>query len=106
NLYLQDGVWNGERILPEGYAKFVSTVAPAWAADGRPVYGGFFWINGDQAFPVPREAYYMAGAGGPTVLIIPSRGLVIVRIGHFKGAEPGREAFRRALAMLLGAVKP
>ena len=53
NLYLQDGVWNGERILPEGFVKFVSTLAPAWAADGRPVYGGFFWINGDGAFPVP-----------------------------------------------------
>ena len=51
NLYLQDGVWNGERILPEGYAKFVSTLAPAWEADKRPIYGGFFWINGDGALP-------------------------------------------------------
>ncbi len=53
NLYLQDGVWNGQRILPEGYVKFVSTVAPAWAADKRPVYGGFFWINGEGELPVP-----------------------------------------------------
>jgi CubicO group peptidase (beta-lactamase class C family) len=37
NLYLQDGVWNDERILPEGYAKFVSTLAPAWEADKRPI---------------------------------------------------------------------
>ncbi len=90
NLYLQDGVWNGERLLPEGYAKFVSTLAPAWAADGRPVYGGFFWINGDGTFPVPREAYYMAGAGGQTVLIVPSHGLVVVRIGHYKGQQAGK----------------
>jgi len=40
-LYLQDGVWNGDRILPAGYAKFVSTLAPAWKADNRPIYGAF-----------------------------------------------------------------
>jgi CubicO group peptidase (beta-lactamase class C family) len=106
NLYLQDGVWKGERLLPEGYAKFVSTIAPAWAADGRPVYGGFFWVNGNSAFPVPREAYYMSGAGGQTVLIIPSHGLVVVRIGHYKGQQPGGEAFRKALAILMEAVPP
>jgi CubicO group peptidase (beta-lactamase class C family) len=104
NLYLQDGVWNGQRLLPEGFANFVSTVAPAWAADRRPVYGGFFWINGDHAFPVPTSAYYMAGAGGQTVLIIPSHGLVVVRIGHYKGEKPGTEAFRRSLALLMDAI--
>jgi CubicO group peptidase (beta-lactamase class C family) len=106
NLYLQDGVWNGERLLPEGYAKFVSTIAPAWLADGRPVYGGFFWVNGDGTFPVPREAYYMAGAGGQNVLIIPSHGLVVVRIGHYKGQGPGGQAVRKALAILMEAVPP
>jgi len=65
------GVWNGERILPEGYTTFVSTLAPAWAADNRPIYGAFFWLNGDGQYPVPRDAYYMAGAGGQTTLIIP-----------------------------------
>ena len=51
-LYLQDGVWQGERILPEGWTKFVSTLAPAWK---RPVYGGFFWINGDGDWNLPQE---------------------------------------------------
>jgi CubicO group peptidase (beta-lactamase class C family) len=106
NLYLQDGVWNGERILPEGFVKFVSTVAPGWAADKRPIYGGFFWINGTGTFPVPREAYYMSGAGGQTTLIIPSHDLVVVRLGHFKGSEPGGRAFRNALALLMEAVPP
>jgi CubicO group peptidase (beta-lactamase class C family) len=104
NLYLQDGVWNGERILPEGFVRFVSTVAPAWAADGRPIYGGFFWINGDGKFPVPLESYYMSGAGGQTVLVIPSHDLVVVRIGQYRGNKPGTAAFKRALAILMEAV--
>jgi CubicO group peptidase (beta-lactamase class C family) len=103
NLYLQDGVWNGERLLPEGYVKFVSAPAPAWLADKRPIYGGFFWINGDATFPVPRDAYYMAGAGGQTALIIPSHDLVVVRLGHYKGAPAGALSFRRALALLMEA---
>lgn len=106
NLYLQDGVWNGERILPEGWVQFVSTVAPAWQADGRPVYGGFFWINGTGTFPVPREAYYMSGAGGQTALIVPSHDLVVVRLGHYRGAEAGGRALRRALERLMEAVPP
>ena len=104
NLYLQDGVWNGERILPEGFVKFVSTAAPAWVADQRPIYGGFFWINSDRAFPVPQDAFYMAGAGGQTVLIVPSHHLVVVRIGHYRGQQAGEAAFRRALALLMKAV--
>lgn len=104
NLYLQDGVWNGDRILPEGFVKFVSTLAPAWEADKRPVYGVFFWINGAGAFPVPRDAYYMAGAGGQTTLIIPSHDLVVVRLGHYRGSRPGTQAFERALAILMEAV--
>jgi len=104
NLYLQDGVWNGEQVLPEGYVKFVSTLAPAWEADRRPIYGGFFWINGDGTFPVPKEAYYMSGAGGQTTLIIPSHDLVVVRLGHFKGSTAGSSGFKRALALLMEAV--
>lgn len=104
NLYLQDGVWNGERVLPEGYVTFVSTLAPAWAADKRPTYGAFFWINGEATFPVPRDAYYMSGVGGQTTLIVPSHDLVVVRLGHYKGASVGGKSFRRALALLMEAI--
>jgi CubicO group peptidase (beta-lactamase class C family) len=106
NLYLQDGVWKGQRILPQGFVKFVSTPAPAWVAGGRPIYGGFFWINGDGALPVPKDAYYMAGAGGQYTLIIPSHDLVVVRLGHFKGEEAGAKDLNKALALLLEGVPP
>ncbi|XSC47272.1 hypothetical protein ACF1BQ_018110 [Bradyrhizobium sp. RDT10] len=98
------GVWNGERILPEGYTAFVSTLAPAWAADNRPVYGAFFWLNGDGQYPVPRDAYYMAGAGGQTTLIIPSHDLVVVRLGHSRGQSYAASGFSEALALLIEAV--
>lgn len=104
NLYLEDGVWNGQRILPKGYVKFVSTLAPAWVADGRPIYGGFFWINGDADLPVPKDAYYMAGAGGQYTMIIPSHDLVVVRLGHFKGDAAGTQDLYKALVLLQAAV--
>ncbi|WP_020607745.1 serine hydrolase domain-containing protein [Spirosoma spitsbergense] len=104
NLYLQDGVWNGERILPEGFTKFVSTLAPAWVADGRPIYGGLFWINGDGARPIPKEAYMMLGAGGQSTTIIPSHDLVVVRLGHYKGSQAGAKALDKAYSLLMEAV--
>jgi CubicO group peptidase (beta-lactamase class C family) len=104
NLYLQDGVWNGERLLPEGYVKFASTLAPAWEADKRPIYGGFFWLNGESSFPAPKDAYYMSGVGGQTTLIVPSHDLAVVRLGHYKGGGPGGRALRNAVAVLMETV--
>jgi CubicO group peptidase (beta-lactamase class C family) len=107
NLYLQDGVWNGERLLPPGYVDHVSTVAPAWLADGRPVYGGgFFWVNGDGAQPFPTTAFAMLGAGGQSAWIVPSHGLVIVRIGKYRGAQQADDALERGVKTLMSAVKP
>ena len=109
NLYLQDGVWTGldgnaERILPEGFANFVSSLAPSWEADRRPIYGGFFWLNGDGNFPIPKNAYYMAGAGGQMTIIIPTHDLVVVRLGHYKGSAKGMEALKASLAILMEAI--
>lgn len=105
NLYLHDGVWMGERLLPEGYVQYVGTVAPAWQADGRPIYGGgFFWVNGDGGNPIPRSAFSMRGAGGQSTTIIPTHDLVVVRLGHFKGSGPGGRALDRAFKLLVEAV--
>jgi CubicO group peptidase (beta-lactamase class C family) len=106
NLYLQNGVWNGEQILPKGFTKFVSTIAEPWVADGRPIYGGLFWINGDGGFPIPKDAFMMIGAGGQFVTIIPSHDLVIVRLGHDKGAEKNDDlkSLNKAYTLLLDAV--
>ncbi len=100
-LYLQDGIWDGQRILPEGWTTFVSTPAPAWK---RPVYGGLFWINGDGGWNIPKNAYFMAGAGGQNTFIIPSHQLVVVRMGHFRGAAAGRKTLNAAFTHLMAAV--
>ena len=106
NLYLQDGVWDGERLLPEGWVEYASTVAPAWEADGRPQYGGaFFWVNGDGGWPVPESAFQMAGAGGQSATIIPTHQLVVVRLKKYRG-EGGGRALDRALELLMQAVPP
>ena len=103
-LYLQDGVWQGERLLPESWNDFVGTPAPAWP---EPEYGGLFWVNGTGAFPaLPRDAYYMSGAGGQSTIIVPTHDLVIVRMGHAEGAGVGGRGLRAALEKLMEALGP
>jgi hypothetical protein len=60
--------------------------------------------NGLGQYPVPRDAYYMSGAGGQTTLIIPSHDLVVVCLGHYRGDAAGALAFRNALRLLMEAV--
>jgi CubicO group peptidase (beta-lactamase class C family) len=102
-LYLQDGMWQGQRLLPEGWARFVSTPAPAWKT---PVYGGLFWVNGDGGWPIPKSSYLMNGAGGQRTVIIPSHDLVVVRMGHHRGDRAGMAALRASLAELMLGVPP
>ncbi len=97
-LYLQKGKWNGDQVIPEDFTKFVSTLAPGWK---EPVYGGLFWINGKGEMPIPKEAYYMAGAGGQRTIIIPSKNLVVVRLGHHRGDPLGMKSLNNALAKLM-----
>lgn len=85
-LYLADGVWNGKRILPAGWASFVSTPAPAQppAGVGRPGYGAQFWLFGAQ-HGLPDGTYAALGNRGQFLVIVPSENVVIVRRGFDDG---------------------
>jgi CubicO group peptidase (beta-lactamase class C family) len=78
-LYINDGVWNGERILPEGWAKYVATPSPANAA-----YGAQFWVYGGRN-GLPADAYSPNGAAGQYAMIVPSKGVIVVRRGIDRG---------------------
>ncbi len=86
-LFLQDGVWQGQRLLPEGWVAYTTTPTPD-APRGE--YGALFWLNAgspsnsaDRRWPsIPRDAFWADGFQDQRVVIIPSRKLVLVRLGN------------------------
>lgn len=99
-LYLQDGMWNNEQILPKGWVQYSTTAADA-APQGE--YGAQIWLNAgnknnpnDKRFPdVPNDMYLMDGFEGQSVIMIPSRDVVIVRLGLSQKREFDVNAFVR-----------
>jgi CubicO group peptidase (beta-lactamase class C family) len=96
-LLAQDGVWEGQEILPRGYVAMM--VSPVAASGGE--YGhGMVWrwathgdkpgVNPDAAFGIPDDTFWMSGHDGQFVAIIPSRQVVIVRMG----LTPAREHYQ------------
>ena len=85
-LYLQDGVWNGERLLPEGWVQYTGTPTPA-APKGR--YGAHFWLNAgqpgdpsDRPMPkAPTDLLMASGFSGQHIVVAPSKNAVVVRLG-------------------------
>ena len=90
-LYLNGGVWDGERLISEDWIDFVRTPAPATARNGN-FYGGQFWlVPDDRKDEVPADAYSTSGNRGQYVVIVPTHDLVIVR----RGLDWGRQGFDR-----------
>jgi len=97
-LYLQDGIWQGERILPEGWVKYSTTPTPR-APKGR--YGAHFWLNRgdpenpeDRPFPqLPTDLFLAWGFQEQQTVIFPSHKLVVVRLGMTHQGLWGLESF-------------
>jgi CubicO group peptidase (beta-lactamase class C family) len=85
-LYQNDGVWNGERLLPAGWSKFVAAPAPAQPPSGAG-YGAFFWLYGEKQ-GLPEGTYAMNGNRGQYVFIVPSKKVIIVRRGFDAAGGP------------------
>jgi CubicO group peptidase (beta-lactamase class C family) len=91
-LYLNDGIWNNERLLPEGWVK--ESVTPVSVAP-RGEYGFQFWLNaGEKGNPsnrlypaLPADMYFADGFEGQNVFILPSKQLVVVRLGLSKHGD-------------------
>lgn len=89
-LFLNDGMFNGERILPEGWSEYSST--PCEGAEmGQ--YGAQFWLNAGsktdvvkRMYPdVPADLYWADGYEGQNVFILPSKDLVVVKLSQSGG---------------------
>ena len=88
-LYLNNGNWYGEQILPVGWVGY--TVTPTNGTD-QGQYGSQWWLNaGEKGNPenrllpnVPTDMYMMDGYEGQRVFVVPSKDLVVVRLGQNK----------------------
>ncbi|GGI29088.1 serine hydrolase domain-containing protein [Bradyrhizobium guangdongense] len=91
-LYLNDGVVGGKRILPEGWVNYSASATPnAWVG-----IGAGFWTNQGNSFGAkfrvehgwPRDAFFAKGTIGQYTIVIPSEKLVIVRLGRSPNFPP------------------
>ena len=85
-LYCNNGMWKGEQLLPDNWVQ--QTIQPAFA-NKQKRYGYQFWLNGagdtdasKRWFPdAPADMYFADGFGGQNIFIIPSKKLIVVRLG-------------------------
>lgn len=92
-LYMNDGILNGERVLPEGWVEFTATPSTAKIAKKEGSYGAQWWLNkatdhAPKKYPlVPEDCFRCQGYQGQYVWVIPSEKLVVVRLALEKGNE-------------------
>jgi len=78
-LYIQDGIFAGNQILPEGWVEYTTTAA----SDSKGEYGSFFWLNeGGKINSAPEDMFMCIGHDGQRIFIIPSLDLITVVLGY------------------------
>ncbi|WP_242916079.1 serine hydrolase domain-containing protein [Pontibacter liquoris] len=88
-LYLHNGIWNGDTLVPPAYVK--ASLTPNGlvdAADGKKVdfYGYQWWLL--PAYKGQR-IFYARGILGQYIIVIPEKNLIIVRLGKKRGERIG-----------------
>lgn len=86
-FWLQDGVWQGRRVLPAGWMRYMTT-AKAPQPERSEGYGAAIWLFG-PAQSLPAGSYSAQGNRGQYVMIVPTHRLVVVR----RGEDPGNARF-------------
>ncbi|MCJ8518436.1 CubicO group peptidase (beta-lactamase class C family) [Pseudorhizobium tarimense] len=77
-LLLRDGVWDGTRILPEG---FVGLMAEPNGTSGGRYSKMQTWLPGEDEADLPADTFFLQGHDGQTIAVIPSLDLAVVRLG-------------------------
>lgn len=98
-LYLRDGLWDGDRVLPEGWVDTGRQLRSIDPDDGRG-YGWQWWVTGDEY-----GSFWANGYEGQSILISPANDLVVVRMGR-TDASRGKDLFdwrARVVEMFAGA---
>jgi CubicO group peptidase (beta-lactamase class C family) len=76
------GVWKGQPLLPVGFVDYMRAPTPASDEGRGPVYGrGQVWLARGQGFDLPADTFMLQGSLRQVIAIIPSRKLVILRMG-------------------------
>ncbi|WP_260580807.1 serine hydrolase domain-containing protein [Sphingopyxis sp. PET50] len=101
-LYQYDGMWEGRRLLPEDWRRFV-TMPSGPQPDGPFGYGAGFWLL-NKSDGIPPDAFGAFGNRGQYVVVIPSRELVIVRQGY--DDDRNRLDIARLVAAVVAADRP
>jgi len=102
-LYLNNGMWNGERLLPENWRAYVSAPSGPQPEDGKFGYGATFWLM-NRSEGIPKDAFAGFGNRGQYLVIIPSLDLVIVRRGYDSSENRfDVEAFTRDIVRATGS---